>query len=143
MDFITNPMLNVLLLVYDLLGNNFGIAIIVFTVLIRLLTYPLTASSLKSTQKMQEMQNSKKWKDIQKKWKRLRKLNSRFKKKLRMQQQLRANLMELRKTKTRIAPARISMTPTVTVMRKCIVSLLFLVRCFHGAALRRRPPAPV
>lgn len=69
MDFITNPMLNVLLLVYDLLGNNFGIAIIVFTVLIRLLTYPLTASSLKSTQKMQEMQNSKKWKDIQKKYK--------------------------------------------------------------------------
>ena len=68
-QFITNPMLNVLLLVYDLLGNNFGIAIIVFTVLIRLLTYPLTASSLKSTQKMQEMQNSKKWKDLQKKYK--------------------------------------------------------------------------
>jgi YidC/Oxa1 family membrane protein insertase len=69
MDFIVNPMLNVLLLVYDLLANNFGIAIIVFTVLIRLLTYPLTASSLKSTQKMQEMQGSKKWKDIQKKYK--------------------------------------------------------------------------
>ena len=36
-------------------------------------------------------------KDIQKKWKRLRKLNSRFTKKLRVQQQLRADLMELRK----------------------------------------------
>lgn len=36
-------------------------------------------------------------KDIQKKWKRLRKLNSRFTKKLRIQQQLRADLMELRK----------------------------------------------
>ncbi len=69
MDFITNPMLNVLLLVYDFLGNNFGIAVIVFTVLIRLLTYPLTAKSLKSTQKMQEMQKSKKWKDMQKKYK--------------------------------------------------------------------------
>jgi YidC/Oxa1 family membrane protein insertase len=69
MDFITNPMINVLLLVYDFLGNNFGIAVIVFTVLIRLLTYPLTASSLKSTQKMQEMQKSKKWKDMQKKYK--------------------------------------------------------------------------
>ena len=62
-------MLNVLLLVYDFLGNNFGIAVIVFTVLIRLLTYPLTAKSLKSTQKMQEMQKSKKWKDMQKKYK--------------------------------------------------------------------------
>lgn len=69
MDFIINPMLNVLLLVYDLLGNNFGIAIIVFTILIRLLTYPLTASSLKSTQKMQELQGSKKWQDLQKKYK--------------------------------------------------------------------------
>jgi YidC/Oxa1 family membrane protein insertase len=49
MDFITNPMLNVLLLVYDFIGNNFGIAVIVFTILIRLLTYPLTASSLKSS----------------------------------------------------------------------------------------------
>jgi YidC/Oxa1 family membrane protein insertase len=68
-DFIATPMLNVLLLVYDLLFNNFGIAIIVFTVLIRLLTYPLTASSLKSTQKMQEMQGSKKFKDMQKKYK--------------------------------------------------------------------------
>jgi YidC/Oxa1 family membrane protein insertase len=69
MDFITNPMLNVLLLVYDFLGNNFGIAVIVFTILIRLLTYPLTAKSLKSTQKMQEMQKSKKWKAMQKKYK--------------------------------------------------------------------------
>lgn len=69
MDFITNPMLNVLLLVYDFLGNNFGIAVIVFTILIRLVTYPLTAKSLKSTQKMQEMQKSKKWKDMQKKYK--------------------------------------------------------------------------
>lgn len=69
MDFIINPMLNVLLLVYDLLGNNFGIAIIVFTILIRLLTYPLTASSLKSTQKMQELQGSKKWKDLEKRYK--------------------------------------------------------------------------
>jgi YidC/Oxa1 family membrane protein insertase len=69
MDFITNPMLNVLLLVYDFLGNNFGIAVIVFTVLIRLLTYPLTASSLKSSKKMQDMQQTKKYKDMQKKYK--------------------------------------------------------------------------
>lgn len=66
---IINPMINVLLMVYDFLGNNFGIAIIVFTGIIRLVTYPLTAKSLRSTQKMQEMQGSKKWKAIQKKYK--------------------------------------------------------------------------
>jgi YidC/Oxa1 family membrane protein insertase len=66
---ILNPMINVLLLIYDYLGDNFGIAIIIFTALIRLLTYPLTASSMRSTQKMQELQQSKKWQDIQSKHK--------------------------------------------------------------------------
>jgi YidC/Oxa1 family membrane protein insertase len=66
---ILNPMINVLLLIYDYLGDNFGIAIIIFTALIRLVTYPLTASSMRSTQKMQELQGSKKWQDIQKKYK--------------------------------------------------------------------------
>jgi YidC/Oxa1 family membrane protein insertase len=66
---ILNPMINVLLLIYDYLGENFGIAIIIFTALIRLLTYPLTASSMRSTQKMQELQQSKRWQDIQKKYK--------------------------------------------------------------------------
>lgn len=68
-SLIINPMINVLLMVYDFLGNNFGIAIIVFTGLIRLITLPLTAKSMRSTQKMQEMQNTKKWKAIQKKYK--------------------------------------------------------------------------
>jgi YidC/Oxa1 family membrane protein insertase len=67
--FILNPMINVLLLIYDYLGDNFGIAIIIFTAVIRLVTYPLTASSMKSTQKMQELQSSKKWQDLQKKYK--------------------------------------------------------------------------
>ena len=62
-------MINVLLLIYDYMGDNFGIAIILFTALMRLLTYPLTASSLRSTQKMQELQGSKRWQDIQKKHK--------------------------------------------------------------------------
>jgi YidC/Oxa1 family membrane protein insertase len=67
--FILDPMINVLLLIYDFLGNNFGIAIIIFTALIRVLTFPLTAKSLRSTQKMQELQQSKRWQDIQKKYK--------------------------------------------------------------------------
>lgn len=63
------PMMNLLLWIYDLIGNNLGLAIIFFTILIRLITYPLTASQMKSSQKMQEFQGSQKWKDIQKKYK--------------------------------------------------------------------------
>jgi len=66
---ILNPMINILLLIYDYLGDNFGIAIILFTALIRLVTYPLTASSMKSTQKMQDLQKTKQWQDTQKKYK--------------------------------------------------------------------------
>ena len=66
---ILNPMINALLWIYSFLGQNFGLSIIVFTVLVRLITYPLTAQQLKSTQAMQELQKSKKWQDIQKKYK--------------------------------------------------------------------------
>jgi len=66
---IIEPMVNTLLWIYSVLGLNFGLAIIVFTLLVRLLTFPLTAQQLKSAQAMQEMQKSKKWQDIQKKYK--------------------------------------------------------------------------
>jgi len=66
---ILDPMVNSLLWIYDLLANNFGLAIIAFTIIVRLITYPLTAQQMKSTQKMQEMQKSKKWQEIQKKYK--------------------------------------------------------------------------
>ncbi len=66
---IIQPMLNLLLWIYDLTFNNLGLAIIFFTILIRLVTYPLTASQMKSSQKMQEFQGSDKWKAIQKKYK--------------------------------------------------------------------------
>ncbi len=66
---IINPMVNVLLWIYSVLGHNFGLSIIAFTILIRLITHPLTAQQLKGTQAMQEMQNSKKWKEIQAKYK--------------------------------------------------------------------------
>jgi YidC/Oxa1 family membrane protein insertase len=67
--FILSPMVNVLVWIYNILFHNFGVAIIVFTILIRLITYPLTAQQLKSQQKMQELQGSKKWQEIQKKYK--------------------------------------------------------------------------
>ncbi len=65
---IINPMVNALLFIYSLLGN-FGFAIVIFTLLIRLITHPLTVQQLKGTQKMQEMQNSKEYQAIQKKYK--------------------------------------------------------------------------
>jgi len=67
--FIVTPLTNVLLWIYQLVGGNFGLAIIIFTILIRLITHPLMAQQIKSSQGMQEMQKSKKWQDIQKKYK--------------------------------------------------------------------------
>ena len=62
-------MVNILLFIYDFVGNNFGLAIILFTILVRLVTYPLNAQQVKQTKGMQDLQNSKKWQDIQKKYK--------------------------------------------------------------------------
>lgn len=53
---ILNPMINSLLLLYDFLGNNFILAIAVFTVAIRLLTLPLNLRQQRSSMRMQEMQ---------------------------------------------------------------------------------------
>lgn len=66
---IINPMVNTLLWIYNLLFQEFGLAIIVFTIIVRLITYPLTAKQMKSTQAMQDLQKSKKWQNIQKKYK--------------------------------------------------------------------------
>jgi YidC/Oxa1 family membrane protein insertase len=68
---IINPMTNLLLWIYDALGHGphtFGLAIILFTILIRLITWPLNASQVKGAQAMQELQNDKDWQDIQKKY---------------------------------------------------------------------------
>jgi len=67
--FILSPMVNVLIWIYNFFFHNFGLAIIIFTILIRLITYPLTGQQLKSQKKMQELQGSKKWQEIQKKYK--------------------------------------------------------------------------
>ncbi len=68
-DAFITLMITVMLFIYDLVGQNFGWAIIIFTVLVRVVTYPLTARQMKSSKAMQELQNSKKWADIQKKYK--------------------------------------------------------------------------
>ena len=75
---IINPMVNSLLGIYKvltniglnfILSNAFGFAIIIFTILVRLLTIPLTNRQMKSAQAMQDLQKSKKWQDMQKKYK--------------------------------------------------------------------------
>jgi YidC/Oxa1 family membrane protein insertase len=69
--FIIAPMTNLLLWIYDILGHgphSFGFAIILFTIVIRAITWPLNASQVKGAQAMQELQNDKEWQDIQKKY---------------------------------------------------------------------------
>ncbi len=66
---IVDPMTNALLLIYGMLGQNFGLAIIIFTIIVRMITHPLTAQQLKSTAALQDLQKTKKWQDIQKKYK--------------------------------------------------------------------------
>ncbi len=63
------PMVNILVWIYTFVFHNFGLSIILFTILIRLITYPLTASQLKGQKKMQELTGSKKYQEIQKKYK--------------------------------------------------------------------------
>ena len=61
-------LVNVMILIYSLVGQNFGIALILFTILIRLVTWPLNAQQMKGAAAMQELQNDKEWLAIQKKY---------------------------------------------------------------------------
>jgi YidC/Oxa1 family membrane protein insertase len=68
---IIEPFTNLLLWIYSLIANvpgAFGWAIILFTIVIRIITWPLNAQQLKGAQAMQEMQNDKEWQAIQKKY---------------------------------------------------------------------------
>lgn len=65
---VIQPFVNVLLLINSLVGN-FGISIILFTILIRLLTHPLTVKQFKATQGMQQLQSDPRYKKIQEKYK--------------------------------------------------------------------------
>lgn len=64
---ILDPMVNLLIWMYGLLANNFVLALIVITLLIRLITFPLTWQQQKSSIAMQEMQP--KIKKLQEKYK--------------------------------------------------------------------------
>ncbi len=67
LEVIMRPMINILALLYQLLFSNFGLSIIVFTVLIRLAMIPLTVRQTRQMKKMQTIQP--KLKAIQEKYK--------------------------------------------------------------------------
>jgi YidC/Oxa1 family membrane protein insertase len=55
--FLYNPLLNILLLLYRYLpGHDFGIAVIVLTILIRIILYPLGNQAIRSQKVLQELQ---------------------------------------------------------------------------------------
>lgn len=56
MDFIVNPFITVLTLLYSIFGNNIVLAIVVFTVIVRLVTSPLLIQQQRSSEAMQELQ---------------------------------------------------------------------------------------
>ncbi len=68
-DAFVGFMINVLLFIYGFFGQNFGIAIILFTLVVRLVTHPLTVKQMKGASAMQEMQKDKRWIEAQKKYK--------------------------------------------------------------------------
>jgi YidC/Oxa1 family membrane protein insertase len=59
---------NVLIWIYDVVGNNFGLAIVLFTILIRIVTWPLNAQQMKGAKAMQDLQTDKEWQTLQKKY---------------------------------------------------------------------------
>lgn len=67
--FIITPFVNVLLYIYTLVWNNFGLAIILFTVLIKLITHPLMVKQIKGAAAMTDLQKDPRWLDAQKKYK--------------------------------------------------------------------------
>jgi YidC/Oxa1 family membrane protein insertase len=53
--FIVHPLINALVLLYDVLFHDFGFAIVVLTVILRLALYPLFLQQLRSTRAQQEI----------------------------------------------------------------------------------------
>jgi YidC/Oxa1 family membrane protein insertase len=63
---ILNPVLNSMVALSAIVGNNFGVAIIILTIVVRLILFPLTIQQTRSTKAMQELQP--KIQELQKKY---------------------------------------------------------------------------
>ena len=66
-ELLMRPLINALLLLTNLVGGQFGVAIILFTVILRIITIPFTLRQLQSTRAMQTLQP--RMQEIQKKYK--------------------------------------------------------------------------
>lgn len=55
-DLILNPFITVLTLLYSVFGNSAVVAIVLFTILVRVIMYPLNAQQMRSSKIMQELQ---------------------------------------------------------------------------------------
>ncbi|MCE1253067.1 MAG: YidC/Oxa1 family membrane protein insertase [Anaerolineae bacterium] len=66
---IIQPLVNILMLIYSYAWQNFGIAIILFTLLIRLITHPLNVQQIKGAAAMQDLQKDKRYIEMQAKYK--------------------------------------------------------------------------
>jgi YidC/Oxa1 family membrane protein insertase len=66
---IITPFINILLMIYQFVGHNFGIAIALFTLLIRLVTHPLMVKQIKGSSGITELNTDPEWMAIQKKYK--------------------------------------------------------------------------
>ena len=55
LNFLVNPITQLLIFLYSLTGNNLGFAIILLTLIIRAVLVPVTIPSLKSAKKLQEL----------------------------------------------------------------------------------------
>jgi len=64
---IFNPMVNLLLYIYTLVGN-YGLAIIIFTLIIRVITLPFYAQQQKAMKKQQDLMKGKEYQEMQKKY---------------------------------------------------------------------------
>ena len=65
---IIQPFTNILLFINSLV-HSFGVSIILFTILIRLLTHPLMMQQFKATKAMQSLQEDPRYKKMQEKYK--------------------------------------------------------------------------
>lgn len=54
--FLLDPMINVLIVLNNVLFGSFGLALIAFTIIVRVITFPLTLRQLRQTRAMQELQ---------------------------------------------------------------------------------------
>ena len=55
-DILIGPIMNGLIVIAHAVDDNYGVAIILFTLIVRVITYPLTLRQLRATRGMQEMQ---------------------------------------------------------------------------------------